>query len=156
MIYYIGGCRLVKRYSKAQVWEFIIIVAIILLVLYRWAWLYDYVPDRYLPSTLISSGYSGVKNFLIEESLSPTVPGHVAESVVATLDSYEKYIKDVDSKYRLEEATAERCQENVLFRYFMHIGEDASQKCTESNLQLQRAVEEINNDAHPSSTPPAN
>ncbi len=139
---------MVKRYSKAQVWEFIIIVSIILLVVYRAAWLYDYVPDQYLPSTLIFNGYREVKGLLIEESLSPTVTGHIATSVVNTLNSYEKYIRDAGSKYRIEEATAERCQENAIFRYFMHMGEDASQKCTENNLQLKNAVENINSEAN--------
>lgn len=156
---------MVRRYSKAQVWEFVIIVTIILLVVYRWAWLYDYVPDQYQPSTLISKGYDGLKGYLVEEAAAHTVTGQAAGTIVNSLDSAEKYVRDLDSKYRLEEATSERCQENSIFRFFMYMGEDANPKCIDSNLQLKNAVQEINNEANPSkssptvpktTTPPAN
>jgi len=159
-----GDCRLVKRYSKAQVWEFLIIVTIILLVVYRWAWLYDYVPDQYQPSTLISKGYDGLKGYLVAEAAAHSAIGPVAGTIVNSLDSAEKYVRDIDSKYRLEEATAERCKENSIFRFFMYMGENANPSCTEGNLQLKAATQEISNEAHPSqapaptktATPPAN
>lgn len=144
---------MVKRYSKAQIWEFVIIVTIILLVVYRWAWLYDYVPDQYQPSTLISEGYDELKGFLVEEAAAHTVPGQVAGTIVNSLDSAEKYVRNISSKYRLEEATAKRCNENSVFRFFMYMGEEANPNCTESNLQLKAATQEISNDAHPSQAP---
>jgi hypothetical protein len=153
LICHIGDCGLVKRYSKAQVWEFVIIVTIILLVVYRWAWLYDYVPDQYQPSTLISAGYDRIKVFLVEEAAQKTVPGKIAGSMVNSLDSFEKYIRDINTKYRLEEATAKRCEENTVFRFFMHMGEDANPSCSESNLQLKAATQEINNEARPAQAP---
>lgn len=152
---------MVKRYSKAQVWEFVIIVTIILLVVYRWAWLYDYVPEQYQPSTLISQGYDEVKGFLVEEATAHTMVGQIAGSIVNSLDSAEKYVRDIASKYRLEESTAKRCNENSIFRFFMYMGEEANPNCTESNLKLKAATQEISNEAHPSqaptkATPPAN
>ena len=146
---------MVKRYSKAQIWEFVIIVSIILLVVYRWAWLYDYVPDQYLPSTIFSKGYDGVKSFLVDEAADHTVTGRIAGSVVSSLDSVEKYIRDIDTKYRLEEATSDRCKENSIFRFFMYMGDEANPNCAEGNLKLKAATQEISNEAHPSQDPAA-
>jgi hypothetical protein len=145
---------LVKRYSKAQVWEFVIIVTIILVVVYRWAWLYDYVPDEYQPSTLMSNGYDEMKGFLVEEAANHTIPGNIAGSIVTSLDSAEKYVREINTKYRLEEATAERCKENTIFRFFMYMGEAANPNCSESNLKLKEATKEISNEARPSQAAP--
>ncbi len=148
-----GDCRLVKRYSKAQVWEFLIIVTIILLVVYRWAWLYDYVPDQYMPSTLMAKAYDQTKGFLVEEASRNTIPGHIAGSLVNSLDGAEKFVRDVDSKYRLEESTSQRCNENGIFRFFMYMGEDSNQHCTEGNLKLKAETQKISNEARPSQAP---
>lgn len=144
-----GDCELVKRYSKAQVWEFVIIVTIILIVLYRWAWLYDYIPAQYQPSTLISNGYDNVKIFFVEEAADHTVLGNISGAIVTSLDNAEKYIREVHTKYRLEEATAAKCQENGIFRFFMNMGEPADPNCLESNLKLKSATDELHKEAQP-------
>lgn len=140
---------MVKRHLKAKIWEFVIVVVIILLVLYRFAWLYNYVPAEYLPNALLVDSYDKIKALLIEESTQNTIPGHLSGSILNILDSYEKSIRDMSSKYRLEQATAERCNESAVFRFFMYMGEDANPNCTENNLQVNKAGQGLNNQVKP-------
>lgn len=140
-----------KRLTRQQSWEVIIVVLIVCIILYRMALAYDYIPEAYQPSTLISEGYESAKKELIAESSEDTMLGHTSKWTIQNLNAIEKYLHDRRIRYVRSVEAAERCKENMIFRYFMYMGEEDNTKCTESNMQLKAATQEIFND--PSKNP---
>lgn len=144
---------MVKRYSRGQIWEFIIVVSIILIVLYRFLLVYDFVPDAYQPSTIIYNIYDTFKYGLSVESSKNDILGHSAKWLLDEIKAIEKYMREQDERYKRTEEVAKRCQENLLFRYFMYLGDEDNPSCTESNLGLKHAVNEIYNRPDTPETP---
>lgn len=151
---YAGDLWLVK-YNKQQIWEAIIIIAIILFFTYRLALAYDYIPYEYQPSIIISENYTQIKTGLLIESEQEGWLGYVAKSTLDTINAIETYVKNKKDSYAKAEEVATRCHENMIFRFFMFMGDEDNQNCTEQNILLENAVKGINASSNPTpNTPP--
>jgi len=134
-----------RRYTRAQVWEATIVLIIIAIVLYRLALVYDYVPREYQPSNMADKLYSDVKANLAAKSNSQSFGGQLASGTLDKLLAIETYVKKQQEHYRISQEASERCQENMIFRYFMFMGDETNPNCSPQNMRLEEAVKEINN-----------
>jgi hypothetical protein len=137
----------VVKHLRSKIWETLIITGIILIVIYRLALVYDYVPEAYWPSTILSNSYKGFKVVLLDEESSPSALGQAAHYVLIQLKEAEDYVKKQQTDYEIAEKTAERCHENMLFRYFNFIGDEANTGCSEQNMKLNEAIKDIDNNS---------
>jgi hypothetical protein len=137
----------VRRYTKQQLWEIFIVVAIIVLVGYRLALVYDFVPDQYQPSTILDDVYDGIKQGLAAEAQQNNMVGHSAQWSLNELKEFEKYRRNKQRNYEMAEKIAARCKENMLFRFFMFMGDEDNQNCSEQNMQLEHATKDVMHDA---------
>lgn len=131
------------RHSSSQIWEVIIISTIVLVIVYRFALVYDFIPERFWPSTIFNKGYTSFKTLLKEEEKSPSALGQTAHYILEKLNSTEKYIREQREAYERADAAAQRCGENLLFRYFMFMGDEQNTSCSERDLKLKEALKEI-------------
>lgn len=150
------GWWLVKRkYSIGQYVEVIVIVTIILIVLYRMALAYDFIPEKYQPSAIASELYVDFKKRLKVEAALKGSTSDLAQKTLDKLNAIEKYMHERSIAARKAEMLADRCQENSIFRFFMYMGDQDEASCTTANLRTQQAVQELRQDAHGTTQAPA-
>lgn len=146
------------KYSSGQYWEFGIITTIVLIVLYRLALVYDYIPDEYRPSALFGDIYRNTKQALIVEAQENSTLGKISKNIVAKLNAMEEDIRLEEERSAREAKIAAECDENPIFRFFMHLGEE-SEGCTQRNMKLKQATQEVfdsvNKNADPTKSAPA-
>lgn len=141
------------RHSRSQVWEAIIIATIVLVIVYRFALVYDFIPERFWPSTIFMKGYTNFKALLTEEEKSPSTLGQTAHYVLEKLNSTEQYLKEQREAYERADAAAQRCGENLIFRYFMFMGDEKNTGCAERDMKLKEALKEISGPTGQPTTP---
>ncbi|HSX20755.1 MAG TPA: hypothetical protein VLG38_06525 [Gammaproteobacteria bacterium] len=140
------------RFTKQKIWEFVIVVTIILIVLYRLALVYDLVPVPYQPVSILASGYELIKKDLQEEAAQPGTLGDSAKWAVTHLDAMEKTMHERQAVYEQTQAAAAKCKENAIFRFFMNMGEEDSTVCSERDLILKNASKDITNSSNKNPT----
>lgn len=134
------------KLSRQQYWEIGIISTIVLIIIYRVALVYGYIPPQYHPSVLLDDVYVATKVELKEVQNAHNVFSDAAAWSLQRLDSMEKYMKEKKKRMEQAEIIAKRCNENSLFRFFMYMGDEDNTSCSEKNMVVNNAVKDINAD----------
>lgn len=145
-----------KRLTRQQYWEIIIVVVLLLVVTYRVALVYDYIPEEYQPSVVLGEAYVEFKKGLQMDVNEQGMFSDGAKWTLDRLDALEKYFYNQKLRYARAKMISERCQENMIFRFFMYLGDEENPNCTKSNLVLENAVKDIDKDkrrADPNAVP---
>ncbi len=137
-----------RRLSRSQILEFLIVVGIILFSLYRVALAYDYVPYAYQPQVIGDKIYQQSKIWLVEVEAENNFLGHAARAIVKQMTRIEAYFLAQSERYRQINEIAKRCNENIIYRYFMFMGDLTNPNCSESNIGLKNAIGDVNNTAN--------
>lgn len=132
-----------QRFIRFRPLEITIVVFFIIVIIYRLALVYDFVPDSFQPGTVLQEVYADVKQDLLTLVAQDTVTGHAAKWTLNRMIAWEKYFHMKKIRYIRAKAAAERCQENMLFRYFMFMGEEDNSQCSERNMMLQEQTKQI-------------
>ncbi len=136
-----------RRYSRAQIWEFTIVLVFIVVMTYRYALVYDFVPDQYQPSTIFYNVYDTLKDKLKALAAEHDTMGEIAQSTLEHLKLVELKIKAQQQKAQRQQQIAEKCKENMFFRFFM--GDLDSPNCMDQNQRLQAAMQDLDKAATP-------
>lgn len=147
-----------KKLTRQQYWEVIIVVTILLIIAYRVALVYDYIPEEYHPSVLADDVYQNMKSEL--KGVAADQSNAFSDSAqwsVERLDAIEVYLQERKLRYERAEEVSKRCNENMIFRFFMYMGDEDNPNCTEKNLVIENATKDINEQAKkPGPNPQAN
>ena len=134
-----------SRYSFGEIVEMIITLVICLSIIYRVALAYDIIPKDFQPFEIIKIEYNQLKYTLINKAKASDWFGETATKMLNAVDQAEKYVAEKQKAYKEFDQTAAKCEENSIFRFFMSIGlsSDEQKKCSENNLQIKNAVQDI-------------
>ncbi len=136
-----------KKLTRQQYWEIIIVGIILFIVAYRVALVYDYIPDEYHPSVLADDVYHVIKSetqaVAADESSAFREP---AQWSLEQMNAAEVYVQEKKMRFARAEAVAKRCNENMIFRFFMYMGDADNQECTQKNLIVNNAIDQIHED----------
>ena len=113
-----------RKFSRQQTWEIIIVSIILVIIIYRVALAYGYVPEEYRPSVVLGEAYAEFKVDLKAEVDAQGSFRYPAKWTLERLKGIEEYLAKRKLYYEKAERTAERCNENMLFRYFMYMGDE--------------------------------
>lgn len=123
-------------------WEVILAIIIFLFLLYRVALAYDWIPEEYLPSTIISREYTELKKALRIKSNDPGVGAKFSRMSIGIMEDVEDYVERVRANAARRAEIAAKCNENQIFRFFMEWGGKKTDECLESNVRMQAAEKE--------------
>ncbi len=133
-----------RKIKKHHFWEIVIVSIILLIIIYRVALAYGYVPEEYRPSVVMGEAYVGFKKDLRHEVSTQGSFRYPAKWTLDNLEASEDYINKRKLRWAQNQEAAERCDENIIFRYFMYIGREDNMECTQQRTVLHEETRKIN------------